>query len=182
MCALRFVEGARGRLEWVQESHYEITTREGGRRRHEVPGKFETKLMMSDAVLARFDDPGARICSSAIAFEHLRFVAAAHAAGPIRDVAPEHVRRLQASGQDWRQIAGIELAIDGALTSHRLWSEMDLPWCAGVSGAPPNGHASGASSPGAPHGLVPPKPEVGRPRAGAGSNPDPREPARGRSP
>ena len=33
---------------------------------------------MSDAVLARFDDPAARICSTGIAFEHLRFVEAMH--------------------------------------------------------------------------------------------------------
>lgn len=133
------IEGTRGHLEWVQESHYTVTRPDGSQRREPVPGKFETKFMMSDAVLARFKDPQARICSTAIAYEHLRFVEALHAAGPIADIAPTHVRRLHASGDDWRQIIGIERAIDEAAASGRLWSQMNLPWASPTPASKTNG-------------------------------------------
>ena len=121
------IEGSRGRIEWVQESHYDLTTLDGASRRHAVPGKFETKVMMADAVLARFNDPAARICSTAIAFEHLRFVESMHASASIVDVAPDHIRQLHASGEEWRQIVGIERAIDQAHDGRLLWSQINFP-------------------------------------------------------
>jgi predicted dehydrogenase len=140
------IEGSRGRIEWVQESHYDLVAANGTRRRHAVPGKFETKLMMSDAVLARFDDPTAQICSTAIALEHLRFVEAMHAASSIVDVASDHVRHLHASGDDWRQIVGIEQAIEQAHAARVLWSQLDSPWSKGSEPTlATNGHAGNGS-------------------------------------
>lgn len=122
------IEGSRGHLTWVQESHYEIVDREGRRQRHSVPGKIETKLMMADAVLARFDDPQARICGTAIAIEHLRLVEAVHQAADITDIPAEFVRRRTAASGSWREIIGIEAAIDEASRRGQLWSELNVPW------------------------------------------------------
>lgn len=122
------IEGTRGQIEWVQESHYEIVTRNGTRTRHGVPGKFETKLMMADAVFGRLENSASRICTTAIAFEHLRLVELMHAASPIVDISMEHVQRYQTPMGEWRAITGIESVVDRAATEHRLWSEMDVPW------------------------------------------------------
>lgn len=122
------VEGTRGRIEWTQESHYDLIAADGTRKRHAVPGKLETKLMMADAVLARFEDPAARICDTAIAFEHLRLVEAVHAAAPIVDVPAAQVRSRHTPGGDWRVVVGIEAAIDAADARRQLWSELEVPW------------------------------------------------------
>jgi len=52
---------------------------------------------------------------------------AARAAGDVRS-GPAQLRRLQASGEDWRQIIGIEDAIEAANSAGLLWSQTDVPW------------------------------------------------------
>ena len=147
--ALR-IEGTHGSIEWVQESHYEIVGRSGERERHAVPGKLETKLMMADAVLHRFENPAARICGTGIAAEHVRLVERLHAAAPIVDVPAAHVRRRQSATGDWREIAGLDAAIDEAAARRCLWSEMDVPWAVRKNGAshPPRARAATAGRPG----------------------------------
>jgi hypothetical protein len=130
------IDGTRGAVEWVQESYYQVIGRDGRRERHPVPGKFETKLMMTDAVLARFHDPAARICGTEIAFEHTRLIEMMHASAPIADVAPSHIRRRQTTTGDWREIIGIDAAIDEAAAQRRLWSEMNIAWARRVIALP----------------------------------------------
>lgn len=122
------IEGSQGRLSWVQESHYEITDRKGCHERHPVPGKIETKLMMADAVVARIGDPDARICGTAIALEHLRLVDAVHKSGPVANIPTRFVRDRTAASGKWREVAGIEAAIDEASITGKLWSELGVPW------------------------------------------------------
>lgn len=123
------IEGSRGRLTWIQESHYEMTDRDGRRERWPIPGKIETKLMMADAVMARFTDPFARICSTSIAIEHLRLVEAAHKASGIIEIPAEFIHQRTAPSGNWREIVGIETVIDEASRHGLLWSELNnVPW------------------------------------------------------
>ncbi len=121
------MDGTRGRITWVQESHYELTVG-GETTRHEVPGKMETKIMMADAVMARLDDPAVRICSTNIALAHLRLVDAVHQTAQILDIPTEYVRQRIDGSAQWREIAGIEAAIDEASRDGRLWSDLKVPW------------------------------------------------------
>ncbi len=125
---LMTIKGSRGELVWVQESHYEFIHADGRRERGAVPGKIETKLMMADAVLDRFARPDARICGTAIALRHLRLVDAVHQASAIIDVPAVHVRQRVAASGKWREIIGIEAAIDEASRTGKLWSELGVPW------------------------------------------------------
>ncbi len=125
---LMTVKGSRGELTWVQESHYEFAYADGRRERGSVPGKIETKLMMADAVLDRFDRADARICGTSIALRHLQLVDAVHQAGSIVDIPTNHVRQRVAASGSWREIIGIEAAIDRASREGRLWSELGVPW------------------------------------------------------
>jgi predicted dehydrogenase len=128
------IEGSRGGIEWVQESHYDLISPTGTRTRHPIPAKFETKLMMADAILARFDNPQARICGTAIAREHIRLVEAIHAAAPIVDVPVEYIRAEPAPAGEKRKIVAIEAAIDRADAQRVLWSECEVAWAVrGVS-------------------------------------------------
>lgn len=122
------IRGSRGELTWVQESHYEFIYADGRRERGIVPGKIETKLMMADAVLERFDRSEARICGTAIALRHLRLVDAAHQAAKVVDVPERFIQQRVAASGHWRAIAGIEAAIDRASQSEQLWSEQGIPW------------------------------------------------------
>jgi predicted dehydrogenase len=122
------ITGASGQITWVQESHYEVTLFSGGKKRYPVPGKFETKLMMSDAVLQRFELLETRICDTAMALEHMRLVEAMHTASPIIEIAPQYLRRRSTVTGEWSEILGIEEAIDSASAQGRLWSEIGVPW------------------------------------------------------
>lgn len=128
------LEGSNGTMEWVQESHCNLTTTDGRKERIAVPGKFETKLMMTDAVLARIDDPRARICGTAIAIKHLHLVEAVHKAVKVVDVPDEFVQRRVVNSATWKEIVGIEATIDEASRDGRLFSEMSVPW-AGPAGS-----------------------------------------------
>jgi predicted dehydrogenase len=127
------LEGTAGTMEWFQESHCNVSAPDGRRERILVPGKIETKLMMADAVLARIDDPRARICGTRIAIEHLRLVEAVHKAVQVVDVPEEFVQRRVANSATWKEIVGIEATIDESSRSGRLFSELSVPW-AGPSG------------------------------------------------
>src|SRR5206468_3190725 len=123
------LETARGKIEWKQESHYDVTTQHDTQR-VAIPRKLETKLMMADAVLQRCDDPEARICSTEIALAHMQFVHAMHQTAPVLDIAPEYLQCRTDTFGEWRRIIGIEAAIDEASVRRLLWSEMNLPWAA----------------------------------------------------
>ena len=122
------LEGTNGTMEWIQESHCNLATVDGRKERVAVPGKFETKLTMADAVLARIDDPSVRICGTGIAIEHLRLVEAVHKAVQVVDVPAEFVRRRVANSATWKEIVGIEAAIDESSRHGRLFSELAVPW------------------------------------------------------
>jgi predicted dehydrogenase len=122
------LKGTGGTMEWIQESHYHLTSSGGHEERVAIPGKFETKLTMADAVLARIDDPAARICGTSIAIEHLRLVDAVHKAARVVDVPAKFVRRRVANAAKWTEIVGIEAAIDESSRHGRLFSEFAVPW------------------------------------------------------
>ncbi|HTO02300.1 MAG TPA: Gfo/Idh/MocA family oxidoreductase [Opitutus sp.] len=127
------LEGSGGTMEWVQESHCNLTTKDGRKERIPVPGKFETKFMMMDAVLARIDNPQARICGTAIAIKHLHLVEAVHKAVQVVDVPDEFVQRRVVNSSTWKEIVGIEATIDESSRNGRLFSELSVPW-AGPAG------------------------------------------------
>ncbi len=122
------LEGSLGSLEWEQESHYKVLRLAHPAEEHSVPGKFETKLMMADAVLARLEGRPARVCTTAIASEHTRLIETIHAAAAITPVGPRYLRRRETTTGRWTELRGIEAASDQADTQKCLWSELGTPW------------------------------------------------------
>jgi predicted dehydrogenase len=122
------LEGSLGSLEWEQESHYKVLRLARAAEQHPVPGKFETKLMMADAVLARLEGRPARVCTTAIASEHTRLIETIHATAPITPVGPRYLRRRETTTGKWTELRDIETASDQADTQKCLWSELGTPW------------------------------------------------------
>jgi len=122
------MEGARGTITWERERHYLVKRQRRAAVTHPVPAKLETMLMMADAVTDRLDNPAARICDTAIALEHVRWLEELHAAAPIRTLPDNVVRTRTDEAGDWKEISGVEYASDRASQAGRLWSELDIPW------------------------------------------------------
>lgn len=122
------LEGTLGSLEWEQESHYKVLRLARAVSEHPVPGKFETKLMMADAVMARLEGRPARICTTAIASEHTRLIGMIHAAASIVPIGPRYLRRRETATGKWTELRDIESASDQADAQKSLWSELGVPW------------------------------------------------------
>jgi predicted dehydrogenase len=122
------VKGTEGTLAWTQESDYELQLRGGLVERYAIPQKFETKLQMADAIVARMNGQAARVCTTEIALEHARVVEAMHTAAPIHTLSSPWLEHRQSQQEDWLQIKGIEAACDRGTTEQLLWSEQKLPW------------------------------------------------------
>ena len=122
------VKGTKGTLTWLHEHHYEIKWESGSCERHEIPGNFETKITMADAVIARLQGETAHICTTKIAYEHLRLVEALHAAAPIVDIPAQYLEQRDFVTSRWMELREIEAAIDQAAEKGSLWSKMKLPW------------------------------------------------------
>jgi hypothetical protein len=80
-----------------------------------------------------------RICTTSIAFEHLRFIEILHAA-PIVDIPEHHLSRRDFVTSHWVEIQGIEALTDQAVAEGRLWSELNSPWSGRTSAAEPGEH------------------------------------------
>lgn len=122
--------GTEGSIEWVQESHVELHRDGRPTTRTPIPGKWETKLMMGDAVLARCEGRPARVCTTAVATEHVRLVQALHSPGLSIRTVPKRFLRLteREKGDPVPALAGIEEASERGASTRRLWSELKLPW------------------------------------------------------
>lgn len=138
------LEGTLGSIEWEQESHYKVHRLGRPSEVHPVPGKFETKLMMADAVLARMEDRPATVCTTAIAAEHVRFIELLHASAAITTIGPRHLRRRKTPTGSWTELRGVEAASDEADAKQCLWSELGAPWAqpATVCLPPAAGHTA----------------------------------------
>jgi predicted dehydrogenase len=122
------VKGTDGTLAWTQESHYELRMHGRPAERHAIPRKFETKLQMADAIVARINGEPARVCTTDIALEHARLVEALHTAAPLHTLSSPWLEHRQSQQQEWLQIKNIETACDRGVSEQLLWSEQKLPW------------------------------------------------------
>jgi predicted dehydrogenase len=122
------IRGSKGTLSWRQESDYELQIDGRPLERHAIPRKFETKLQMADAVVARVNGEPSRICTTEVALAHARVVEALHRAAPINPLTSPWVEAHSTPQETWLRIKGIEAACDRGVSEQCLWSEQGLPW------------------------------------------------------
>lgn len=130
-----YIEGSKGRAEWLHEQHCRITPVGEPAEERALPPTSETRRAMFMALLARWRDPSAPICGTEMA---------AHHTGLIEDIHQRGVIQPFTSGQiDWQPhpdtsgsipvVSGLEAAMDRALNSRSTLREAGFGVEAGIA-------------------------------------------------
>ena len=122
------IEGDAGNAEWHHEGDCEIVSADGTREIIPLPDAVACRETMFDLVLSRLRDPGAFICTTAIAEQHTRLIEGVQSAGKIRTIADELIDWLPnaSTGDETPAVRGLEAALERAM-------HQDAPLASAVS-------------------------------------------------
>jgi predicted dehydrogenase len=111
------LEGDTGSAEWQHEGDCEIVSADGSREIIPLPDAVACRETMFDLVLSRLRDPGAFVCTTVIAEQHVRLIEAVQSSGKIRTIADEFIDWIPnaSTGDETPAVRGLEAALERAM-------------------------------------------------------------------
>jgi predicted dehydrogenase len=111
------LEGDTGSAEWQHEGDCEIVSADGSREIIPLPDAVACRETMFDLVLSRLSDPGAFVCTTVIAEQHVRLIEAVQSSGKIRTIADEFIDWIPnaSTGDETPAVRGLEAALERAM-------------------------------------------------------------------
>jgi hypothetical protein len=122
------IRGSKGTLRWHMRQEMKITWADGTVEDLGVEPGTKHRENIFDALLARLDDPSARIYTVEQAAVHTLCVNAAHTVAPIRNIPSEYVTTVPQRDSTVQAIADINGLVARSVREEKLFSQLDAPW------------------------------------------------------
>jgi beta-glucosidase len=108
------LDAEKAEIIWTHLKKYEIKWRDGRSEQARLSEPTETRMRMLDAVLERVAGGGSFICTAGMARPHADLVERLSTQFPIGNIAPEHLKTLEASGGDTVVVKNMEAILSEA--------------------------------------------------------------------